>query len=358
MAETSPLAIYMSTGIEQKAHYINPKFVQLFGYTIEDVPTVGQWWPRACPDEKYRQQIIEEWQDKVKRAIETNTPIEPLDVTVTCKDGSTKNVIWGFTSLGDTNYAYGLDITERKRAEDAQRKALEELSRTNDELTRFSYLVSHDLRSPVVTIKAFLAYLEEDVATQDAERMGKDLGYIRTAADKMSQLLDELLNLSRVGRKVNPPEEVPLQVVVKEAMDMVAGQIAERGVQVQVTEEPILLYGDRPRLVEIFQNLLDNACKFMGDQTAPRVEIGAELAGDEPLLFVRDNGIGIDPRHHPKIFGLFEKLDPRAEGTGLGLALVRRMVEVHGGKIWVESAGPGMGTTFRFTLDGTKRVST
>jgi len=131
MVETSPLAIYISTGIEQKAHYINPRFVQLFGYTIEDVPTVGHWWPRAYPDEKYRQQIIEEWQDKIKRSIETKTPIEPMDVTVTCKDGSTKNLIWGFTSLGDTNFAFGLDITERKRAEEALARRMDELAQFN-----------------------------------------------------------------------------------------------------------------------------------------------------------------------------------------------------------------------------------
>ena len=109
--------------------------------------------------------------------------------------------------------------------------------------------------------------------------MDQDLKYIRTAADKMSQLLDELLDLSRVGRMIHPPVETPLQDIVQEALDLVAGQITERGVEVKVTEEPVLLYGDRPRLVEVFQNLVDNAVKFMGDQPNPRVEIGVEEAG-------------------------------------------------------------------------------
>jgi len=250
----------------------------------------------------------------------------------------------------------GIDITERKRAEEALREMHQELEKRNEELTRFIYAVSHDLKSPLVTIKTFLGYLEQDAQNKNEERMDQDLTYIRTAADKMSQLLDELLDLSRVGRMIHPPVETPLQSIVQEALDLVAGQIVERGVEVKVTEEPIMIYGDRPRLVEVFQNLVDNAVKFMGDQPNPRVEIGVEGAGEELVLFVRDNGIGIDLRYQPKLFGLFEKLDPRSEGGGIGLALVWRIVEVHGGRIWVESEGLGKGACFRFTLAGTRKA--
>jgi len=239
---------------------------------------------------------------------------------------------------------------ERKQAEEALREK-------NEELVRFTYTVSHDLKSPLVTVMTFLGYLEQDIQKQDQERMNKDMAYIRGAADKMSRLLDEVLELSRIGRKMNPPVEAPLQAIVREAQDLVAGQIAERGVQVEVTQEPVLLYGDRPRLVAVFQNLLDNAVKFMGDQPSPRVVIGVESGAADVTFFVRDNGKGIDPRHQPKLFGLFEKLDPGAPGTGIGLALVRRIVEVHGGKVWVESDGLGQGATFRFTLAKTKRGS-
>ena len=248
--------------------------------------------------------------------------------------------ITGFVGLGH-------DITERKRVEQA-------LQERNDELARFAYTVSHDLKSPLVTIRAFLGYLEQDTASQDTEAIKKDRQYIHTAVDKMTRLLEELLDLARIGHKMNPPEEVPLQVVVKDALDMVAGGIIQRGVEVVVTKEPIILCGDRTRLVEVFQNLVDNATKFMGDQQTPRVEIGVETAGDERVFFVRDNGIGIDPRYQPKLFGLFEKFDPGTKGTGIGLALVKRIVEVRGGKIWVESAGVGKGTTFHFTLAKTQ----
>jgi PAS domain S-box-containing protein len=232
-----------------------------------------------------------------------------------------------------------------------------ELQAKNDELIRFTYTVSHDLKSPLVTIRTFLGYLEQDAQRGDLATVDKDLGYMRNAADKMSQLLDELLELSRIGRQVNPPVEVSLQEVVQEALDLVAGRISARGVEVIVTQENVRLWGDRVRLVEIFQNLVDNAVKFMGDESHPRIEIGAEPEGDGTALFVRDNGMGVDLRHQPKLFNLFEKLDANSEGSGIGLALVQRIIEVHGGRIWVESPGPGHGTTFRFTLAKTKRPS-
>jgi signal transduction histidine kinase len=246
------------------------------------------------------------------------------------------------------------EIDKRKQTEAALLRNEHELKEKNAELIRFSYAVSHDLKSPLVTILAFLGYLENDIRNQDTARTELDIGYIRTAAEKMGRLLDELRNLSQIGRVKSDSVELSFQKIVREALTLVAGRIAEKGAQVEVTEEPVILRGDHCRLVEVFQNLIDNAVKFMGKQVAPRIEIGAEKNGDEIVLFVRDNGTGIDPRHQEKVFGLFEKLDSHAEGTGMGLALVKRIVEIHGGGIWVESEGPGRGTCFRFTLAGTK----
>jgi PAS domain S-box-containing protein len=242
------------------------------------------------------------------------------------------------------------DITDRKRTENLLRESEQDLRKKNEELTHFNYTISHDLKSPLITIETFLGYLEQDFGQKNAERIEKDVTYIRSAAEKMAGLLDELLQLSRSGRVVSDAVTLPLQSIVQEALNLVAGQIARQGVKIEVTVEPVDITGDRCRLVELFQNLVDNAVKFMGDQPAPRVEIGVSTEAGEAVFFVRDNGIGIDPRHRHKLFGLFEKLDPESNGSGLGLALAKRIVEIHGGRIWAVSEGLGRGSMFCFTL--------
>jgi PAS domain S-box-containing protein len=237
------------------------------------------------------------------------------------------------------------DITERTRAET-------ELNARNAELERFIYTVSHDLKSPLVTVKTFLGFLEQDIARAAAERIGSDVRYMRTAVDKMGGLLEDLLEMSRIGRVVAAPASASFAELAAEAVALVAGGIAARGVAVEIDPVEIPLRGDRARLVEIWQNLVENAVKFMGDQPAPRIRVGAERRGEEVVFFVRDNGVGIDPRYREKIFGLFERLDPAVEGTGLGLALVKRIVELYGGTIRAESDGPGRGAAFLFTLPG------
>jgi PAS domain S-box-containing protein len=244
------------------------------------------------------------------------------------------------------------DISERKRLEQALHESNLELQRKNTELERFLYTASHDLKSPVVTVRTFLGFLEQDIAAGDAGRMAKDINFIRGAADKMAQLLDDLLEISRIGRISSLPVQVMFHDLVADARAAVAGRIAERGVKVQVEDRNLLLFGDRVRLAEVLQNLLDNACKFMGDQKAPHIEVSFEVRGAETVFFVRDNGIGVDPRHQAKVFGLFEKLDAQAEGTGIGLSLAKRIVEMYGGRIWVESSGVGRGACFYFTLPG------
>lgn len=246
-----------------------------------------------------------------------------------------------------------LDVTDLKAAEEHLRRVSEELRQRNEELERFIYSVSHDLKSPLVTFKTFLGFLRQDQRADSRENMEKDMNFMAAAADKMERLLDDLLEMSRIGRLDKAPTRIELGNLLDEALAAVAGPIAERGVEVRVDLPKLCLYGEPLRLARLWQNLIDNAVKYLGDQAAPRVELGMEDIAGERVFFVRDNGLGIDPRHQRKVFGLFEKVDPKSPGSGLGLALVKRIVELYHGRIWVESAGPGRGTCFRFTLPDT-----
>jgi PAS domain S-box-containing protein len=250
-------------------------------------------------------------------------------------------------SPGERRRAVALarDITERKHHE-------QELQRSNEELSRFTYTVSHDLKSPLVTIRSFAGMLRKDLAKGDSERVERDINFIEKAASRMHQLLEDLLQLSRVGRATSAPERLSLQELTQEACELVAGQIAQNGAIVEVTEERLWFTGEHTRMLEVFQNIIDNAIKFAKPGEPARVQVSIEHGtGSEPLVVcVRDHGIGIDPRFKHRLFGLFEKLQPEASGTGIGLALIKRIIDVHGGRVWIESDGIGAGAALRFTL--------
>jgi PAS domain S-box-containing protein len=243
-----------------------------------------------------------------------------------------------------------VDITDRKHGEAERERLINELAAKNTELEQFTYTVSHDLKAPIITIKGFLGFLEQDTASGNQVRVQKDIVRISDAVDRMHRLLNELLTLSRIGRMMDVPEPVDFALLVKEALDLVQGRVQAVAPQIMLDDNFPLVFGDRRRLLEVLQNLVDNALKFSGKQPAPMIEIGTRgFENDMPIFFVRDNGIGIAPVHHERVFGLFNKLDPLAEGTGVGLAIVKRIIEFHGGRIWVESE-IGQGATFCFLL--------
>ncbi len=229
-------------------------------------------------------------------------------------------------------------------------QAKRQLEDKNAELERYAYTASHDLRSPLFTIKGFLGSLARSLEAGDLERMQADMTHIARATDKMAQLLDGLLELSRIGRLIHSPEPVSLAALAGEAVARVVRPPGERPVDVRIAGDMPAVRGDRLRLLTVFHSLADNAIKFVSSAPKPRVEFDARRDEGEVVCFVRDNGIGIEERYLGKIFELFEQLGQDHEGTGLGLALVKRIVVAHGGRIWVESEGLGKGATFFFTL--------
>ena len=242
------------------------------------------------------------------------------------------------------------DVGERRRAE-AEREALVgELKAKNRELELFSSTVSHDLKSPLITVSGFLDLLERDLAAGDQKRVARDVERIRSATRSMGRQLDELLALSRAGRVIDRPESVDLGVLVEEVLGLLAGSLNERRVDVRVEPDLPSVLGDRSRLREVVQNLLENAIKFLRDEKKPWIRVAGERRGEEVILQIEDNGIGIEPQHQERIFGVFERLHPTLDGSGLGLALVQKIIEVHGGRVWVESPGKGAGSIFFVAL--------
>jgi signal transduction histidine kinase len=251
--------------------------------------------------------------------------------------------------LGERSYRKSYYPELQQRLAELESKNAE-LEAKNAELEQFTYSVSHDLKTPLITIMGFLGIMENAVATGNRDEVDDAILRVSAAAGSMATLLDDLLELSRIGRVVNPSEHVPFSLIVEEAIQRVASQIAEAGVTVHVEPDLPSVYGDRGRLVEVIQNLVDNAVKYSCDRPDARVDIGGKREERQAILHVRDNGIGIERRYHDRVFELFRQLDQKCSGTGIGLALAKRIIEEHNGRIWVESDGPGTGSTFCFSI--------
>jgi PAS domain S-box-containing protein len=242
------------------------------------------------------------------------------------------------------------ETVDRLNTEIGEREVISsELEVKNAELERFTYTVSHDLKSPLVTIRGFLGLLEKDIEAADSKRIAEDIEKLKSATDTMGVLLNDLLELSRVGRVMGEPVSCSLTGMVEQAIELVKSDLDSYGIEITVEDMPSVKV-DETRVVEVFLNLLENAIKFSGEQQAPHIHISAKPMDGMICCSVRDNGIGIEEQYYSQIFELFERLDAQVDGTGIGLALVKRIIEIHGGKIWVESAGPGLGCTMSFTL--------
>jgi PAS domain S-box-containing protein len=235
-----------------------------------------------------------------------------------------------------------VDISERKRAEERLFRANAALRAKTAEMEQFVYTVSHDLKSPLVTMGAFLDILKEDLASGNAASAEDAMRRVRNAVGRMQALINDLLELSRVGTVETNLATIPLSELVGTVVESSAKQLAAVGLEVICEEGLPALRGDRDHLYQVFENLLANATKYAATAPSPRVVISSEKREQELLVRVSDNGPGIPREHRDRVFKLFHRLQPRAtSGTGVGLAIVARVMERHGGHVWVEPAATG-----------------
>ena len=227
----------------------------------------------------------------------------------------------------------------------------DQIEEKNAELEQFTYTVSHDLKSPLLTIKGFSGLLKKTLSdTNEVEGLSHTTR-IYSAADKMGLLLDGVLELSRIGRVVNVKSVIKTSQLINEVIESLEALIIQYNVKFHIQNNIPDMYGDKIRMSQVFQNLIENGIKYSKDHPTPTITIGSKNKVQHPVYFIQDNGIGIDPKYKSKVFDLFDQLDPTIDGTGIGLALVKRIVEVHHGRIWIETNKDLEGTTFCFNLN-------
>lgn len=325
-----------------------PKLVNIVAASLVIFIMLFRWLPQetrhAAQQEAYIRRLEGSIAERRKAEKALSTAKDELEARV---DARTAELL-------AANRQLAAEIEERRQAQLEKERLIADLEAKNAELEQFTYTVSHDLKSPLVTIKGFVGFIRRNMAAGCLEQVDEDLKRISGAAGKMQQLLEELLALSRIGRITHPHEAVAMVELVRQVLAGLAPAIQQNRIAVTLDENLPTVFGDRLRLREVLENLIGNAIKFMGKQPAPAIQIGVQREADPPVFFVRDNGAGIEARHHEKVFGLFDRLDQSVPGTGVGLAIARRIVAVHGGRLWVASEGEGRGSTFYFTLQGEK----
>ena len=242
------------------------------------------------------------------------------------------------------------DITERKRAEEAQKRLSQQLQAKVNELEAFSYGIAHDLRSPLISIEGFSRELRTDIQNMEAERVQEDIRLLESGVRKMQVFLNSTLEYSRSGQMIKRIKDVSFGKIVNEVITGFNRQISSIGATVSLADKFPRVYADRTRIIQVLTNLLQNSIKYR-DKTVPlKIEIGYQLSEGEVVFFVRDNGLGIDASDAEKVFALFYRGTADGEGSGIGLAILKKIIEAHGGRIWVQQGQSGKGTTMCFTL--------
>ena len=329
---------------------VNPALCDMLGYSADELQA-KTWIELTHPDDIARNLALFEQMQRGE------SEGYSLDKRFIRKDGRIVDTFLAAAGIRDQTGAHKYsiviieDITERKRGERALAQAGQQLAATNAELRQFAHTASHDLQEPLRMVTSYLGLLERRYGEVFDDQGREFLHYATDGAKRMAVLIHDLLEYARVDSRAADPVPVETAPVVEEALTNLSTAIAEAGGEVAVTGPLPVVRGDRGQLVRLFQNLIGNAVKYRDPIRPPQVRIGVEKKGVEWEFSVVDNGIGIAPEHFERIFLIFQRLHTRGEydGSGVGLAIVKRIVERHGGRVWVESQ-PGQGAAFSFTL--------
>jgi PAS domain S-box-containing protein len=342
LVENSLTGIYMEQ--DKKIVFANRRFAKIFRYRKNELLGI-QTWRLIHPKDRTLTNMIRD------RRLKGQSAPEEYEARGLTKDGET---IW--INRRNTCIEYEgkpailgniVDITEQKRAQ-------QELQKINEELKNFVDVVSHDLKTPIIAIQGFSTRLLNSYQEDLGEKGKQYISHIQLSARRMEGLVSDLLTLKRIERVTPKFAEISCSEIVNNVASSLQDRLKEKGVKLVVQDNLPAVFFDAQRIYQVFENLVVNAMKFMGDTERPEIEVGYESKAAFHQFYVRDNGIGIDPKYHSKVFQMFRRLDEieDKEGTGLGLAIVKRIVDSHGGKVWVESE-KGEGATFNFTLPKT-----
>lgn len=345
LSEKSVVGIYLHQ--DGVFAYVNPAFAKMHGYEIREL--IGMKWKdlvypddRSLVEENIRRRISGETNSAHYefRVLRKNSTLMPVEVYGAMTHHQGRPAIIGTI----------MDISERKRTQEELARRAADLARSNADLEHFAYIASHDLQEPLRAVAGFTDLL----ARRYKGRLDKDadefIDFALSGANRMKQLVNDLLAYSRVGTKAKAFAPTDCGAAFDQAIRNLAITIEEHYASIRVTNPFPIVMADKTQLIQVFQNLIANAIKFHGSEP-PRIDVSAEKKDGEWLFCVRDNGIGIDPRHVDRIFAVFQRLHSQQEypGTGIGLAICKKIVERHGGRIWVDSQ-PGRGSSFYFTL--------
>ena len=326
---------------------INPAGVEFYGYDSKEVllaRSVEEFY--SHPEE--RRELL--------RRLGDRDYVEGFVTRHRTRDGDDRLVAGTTSTLrddeGEIEYLVTIlrDVTEQRAAEAERERILAELAEKNTDMERFTYTVSHDLKSPMTAIYGFLRILDRDIKAGNSARIEHNLATIRAQVDRMKHLTDDLLDLARIGLGEVSREDISVVEVAGEAVSLVGSHLMGQGVIIEVDPNLPRVRADRTLLRLVLQNLIENGIKFCAESTDPRIHVGCRGQGEDTAFFVADNGVGIAREDRQRVFDLFEKLSSDVSGTGIGLANVKRAVEAHGGRVWVESDSEGPGSTFFFTL--------